>query len=50
VVVNAMQQDYHEEEVAQAEAAHEEREMLLSEVRALRQDVQTLSGQIRSRE
>ena len=34
VVVNAMQSRYHEEEAAEAEAAHRERETMLNEVRA----------------
>ena len=44
VVVNAMQSRYHEEEAAEAEAAHNERRELLEELRALRQEVETLSN------
>jgi len=43
VVVNAMQSRYHDEEAQQAEAAHEERELLLSEIRTLRQEVSRLN-------
>ena len=43
VVVNAMQNRYHAEEAAHAEAAHQEREQLLDEVRGLRAQVATLS-------
>jgi len=48
VVVNAMQSDYHEEEAAHAQEAHEEREQLLDEVKSLRREVQSLSDAIRS--
>lgn len=46
VVVNAMQSRYHDEEAQQAEAAHEERELLLSELRSLRQEVHRLNSRI----
>ncbi len=44
VVVNAMQSRYHEEEAAEAEAAHAERGEMLAELRALRAEVATLSA------
>jgi voltage-gated sodium channel len=43
VVVNAMSSQYHEEEAAHAEAAHAERELLMDEVKALREEVRRLS-------
>ena len=43
VVVNAMQSRYHEEEAAEAEAAHAERGEMLAELRALRTEVAALS-------
>ena len=43
VVVNAMQSRYHEEEAAEAEAAHAERGEMLTELRALRTEVAALS-------
>jgi len=43
VVVNAMQSRYHDEEAQHAEAAHEEREQLLAELRALRHEVSRLN-------
>lgn len=46
VVVNAMQSRYHDEEAQQAEAAHEEREQLLSELRILRQEVSRLNDRM----
>lgn len=49
VVVNAMSSQYHEEEAANAEAAHAEREKLLDEVRGLREQVHELTRLIRQR-
>lgn len=46
VVVNAMQSRYHDEEAQQAEAAHEEREKLLSELRMLREQVSQLNDRL----
>jgi voltage-gated sodium channel len=47
VVVNAMQSRYHEEEAAEAHAAHMEREQMLVEVRALREELTTLTKELR---
>jgi len=47
VVVNAMQSRYHDEEVQHAEAAHEEREQLLHELRILKEQVTQLNDRIR---
>jgi voltage-gated sodium channel len=44
VVVNAMQERYHEVEAAEAEAAHAERSEMLAELRALRGEVATLAA------
>ena len=46
VVVNAMQTRYHEEEAAHAAAAHQEREQMLDEVRALRTELAQLSARL----
>ncbi len=46
VVVSAMQSQYHEEEAAHAQAAHAEREQLLSEMQALRRQVAVLLERI----
>jgi len=48
VVVNAMQSRYHEEEAAEAQAAHIEREQMLVEVRALREEVAALTEELRA--
>jgi voltage-gated sodium channel len=50
VVVNAMQSTYHEEEAVEARAAHEEREHLLTEVRALRAQMKALTDAVRPAE
>ena len=47
VVVNAMQSTYHEEEAAEAREAHMEREFLLTEVRAMREEVKALTDALR---
>ena len=47
VVVNAMQSRYHDLEAAEAEAAHQERETMLEEVRALRVQVAELTEVMR---
>jgi len=46
VVVNAMQSRYHDEEAQHAEAAHEERELLLSELRSLKEEVGRLNSRL----
>lgn len=46
VVVNAMQSRYHEVEAEQAEAAHNERAQLLTEIQALRGEVKELRGSL----
>lgn len=46
VVVNAMQTRYHEEEAALAQAAHNEREALLEEIKLLRKEVRNLSTKL----
>jgi voltage-gated sodium channel len=47
VVVNAMQSRYHEEEAAEAQAAHREREQMMAEVRALRDELALLAKDLR---
>lgn len=48
VVVNAMQSRYHEQEEELARAAHEERVEMLETVRRLRDEVRTLSEELRA--
>ncbi|HSH40579.1 MAG TPA: ion transporter [Arenicellales bacterium] len=48
VVVNAMQSRYHEAEAEQAQAAHDERAKLLTEIQALRSEVRDLRGELGS--
>jgi voltage-gated sodium channel len=48
VVVNAMQSTYHDEEAAEARAAHVEREHLLDEVRSMREEVKALTVAVRA--
>jgi len=48
VVVNAMQSRYHEAEAEQAQAAHDERVKLLTEIQALRSEVSDLRGELAS--
>ena len=48
VVVNAMQSTYHDEEAAEARAAHVEREHLLDEVRSMREEIKALTVAVRA--
>lgn len=46
VVVNAMQSAAHEAEAEHAEAAHQERELMLEEIRALRAELRAVAARI----